>query len=196
LGFKPNLTARDHQIRDRRPLAPNPHTAVRPHRRAACGWLFQPLPRGFGCPTAIGKKNWLFFGEAETGERGPILYPIIEACRMRQIDPWESLRDVPTRLPTGMQAQTPGRRRCILALFELKDRTLRHQGQLQLQNQPAARGWPQGDHPGHGSSQRHLGNDGVGVEELHGHCSGPCHIPPLDKANNERQLRSVCIRVM
>ena len=50
-------------------------------------------------PTAIGKKNWLFVGEAEAGERGAILYTIIESCRRRKIDPYAYLRDVLTRLP-------------------------------------------------------------------------------------------------
>ena len=51
-------------------------------------------------PTAIGKKNWLFIGEAEAGQRSAILYTIIEACRRRGIDPWTYLRDVLTRLPS------------------------------------------------------------------------------------------------
>jgi len=50
-------------------------------------------------PTAIGKKNWLFFGEADAGERSAILYTIIESCRRRGIDPFAYLRDVFTRLP-------------------------------------------------------------------------------------------------
>jgi transposase len=50
-------------------------------------------------PTAIGKKNWLFIGEAEAGERGAILYTIIESCRRRGIDPHAYLHDVLTRLP-------------------------------------------------------------------------------------------------
>ena len=50
-------------------------------------------------PTAIGKKNWLFIGAAEAGERSAIIYTIIESCRRRQIDPWTYLRDVFTRLP-------------------------------------------------------------------------------------------------
>jgi transposase len=28
-------------------------------------------------PTALGKKNWLFFGDAEAGERSAIIYSII-----------------------------------------------------------------------------------------------------------------------
>jgi transposase len=51
-------------------------------------------------PTAVGKKNWLFIGEAGAGERGAIIYTIIEACRRRQIDPFAYLRDVFTRLPS------------------------------------------------------------------------------------------------
>ena len=51
-------------------------------------------------PTAIGKKNWLFIGEAGAGQRSAILYTIIEACRSRGIDPQSYLRDVLTRLPT------------------------------------------------------------------------------------------------
>jgi transposase len=50
-------------------------------------------------PTALGKKNWLFFGAAQAGERSAIIYTIIESCRRRQIDPWSYLRDVLTRLP-------------------------------------------------------------------------------------------------
>ena len=51
-------------------------------------------------PSAIGKKNWLFIGEAEAGERSAILYTIIESCRRHAIDPYAYLRDVLTRLPT------------------------------------------------------------------------------------------------
>jgi transposase len=50
-------------------------------------------------PTAIGKKNWLFIGEADAGQRSAILYTIIESCRRRSIDPYAYLRDVLTRLP-------------------------------------------------------------------------------------------------
>ena len=51
-------------------------------------------------PTAVGKKNWLFFGDAEAGHRSAILYTIIESCRGRGIDPYAYLRDVLTRLPS------------------------------------------------------------------------------------------------
>ena len=51
-------------------------------------------------PTAIGKKNWLFIGEAGAGQRGAILYSLIESCRRRGIDPLAYLRDVLSRLPS------------------------------------------------------------------------------------------------
>jgi|HubBroStandDraft_6_1064221.scaffolds.fasta_scaffold86364_2 transposase len=50
-------------------------------------------------PTALGKKNWLFLGDADAGERGAILYTVIESCRRRGIDPYAYLKDVLTRLP-------------------------------------------------------------------------------------------------
>lgn len=58
-------------------------------------------------PTAIGKKNWLFVGEADAGERSAILYTIIESCRRREIDPYAYLRDVLTRLPKMTNRQIP-----------------------------------------------------------------------------------------
>jgi transposase len=51
-------------------------------------------------PTAIGKKNWLFVGQAEAGQRGAILYTLVENCRRRGLDPYTYLRDVLTKLPT------------------------------------------------------------------------------------------------
>ena len=50
-------------------------------------------------PTAIGKKNWLFMGDADAGDRSAIIYTIVECCRRRGLDPAAYLRDVLTRLP-------------------------------------------------------------------------------------------------
>ena len=58
-------------------------------------------------PTAVGKKNWLFIGEAEAGHRGAILYTLVESCRRRDIDPQAYLRDVLTRLPKMTTSQIP-----------------------------------------------------------------------------------------
>ena len=56
-------------------------------------------------PTAIGKKNWLFIGDADAGQRGAILYTLIENCHRRGIDPYAYLRDVLTKLPTMTNRQ-------------------------------------------------------------------------------------------
>ena len=50
-------------------------------------------------PTALGKKNWLFVGEAGSGENSAIIFTVIESCRRRGLDPYAYLRDVLTRLP-------------------------------------------------------------------------------------------------
>jgi transposase len=54
-------------------------------------------------PSAVGKKNWLFFGDAEAGETSAILYTVIESARRRGINPHAYLRDVLTRLPSMKQ---------------------------------------------------------------------------------------------
>jgi hypothetical protein len=56
-------------------------------------------------PTAIGKKNWLFIGEAQAGDRSAIIYTVIESCRRRGLDPYAYLRDVVTRLPFATNQQ-------------------------------------------------------------------------------------------
>jgi transposase len=58
-------------------------------------------------PTALGKKNWLFVGEADAGDRGAILYTIIESCRRRGVEPFAYLKDVLTRLPQMTNKQLP-----------------------------------------------------------------------------------------
>jgi transposase len=58
-------------------------------------------------PTALGKKNWLFMGDADAGDRGAILYTVIESCRRRGIDPYGYLKDVLTRLPRMTNHQIP-----------------------------------------------------------------------------------------
>jgi len=58
-------------------------------------------------PTAIGKKNWLFIGQAEAGERSAIIYTVIESCRRRGLNPYTYLREVLTRLPRMTNKQIP-----------------------------------------------------------------------------------------
>jgi len=82
-------------------------------------WLAVSAPTGgSGCPTAIGKKNWLFIGHPKAGQRSAILYTIIEPersgdrlpkaarrasvasqnCRLCGINPLEYLCDVMPRI--------------------------------------------------------------------------------------------------
>ncbi|MDA7526190.1 transposase [Verrucomicrobiales bacterium] len=52
-------------------------------------------------PTAVGKKNWLFIGRGDTGDRSAIIYSILESCRRRGIDPHAYLTDILERLPNA-----------------------------------------------------------------------------------------------
>lgn len=58
-------------------------------------------------PTALGKKNWLFIGEADAGDRSAIIYTVIESCRRRALNPYDYLKDVLTRLPQMKIQQVP-----------------------------------------------------------------------------------------
>ena len=57
--------------------------------------------------TAIGKKNWLFVGEADAGQRCAIINTLIECCSRRGLDPYNYLRQVLTRLPNMTNHQIP-----------------------------------------------------------------------------------------
>ena len=50
-------------------------------------------------PSAIGKKNWLFIGHPDAGDRSAIIYSIVVSCQRRGIDPLKYLRDVLSHLP-------------------------------------------------------------------------------------------------
>ncbi len=51
-------------------------------------------------PSAIGKKNWLFIGHPNAGQRSAIIYSIVVSCQRHGKDPLAYLRDVLKRLPT------------------------------------------------------------------------------------------------
>jgi hypothetical protein len=51
-------------------------------------------------PTALGKKNWMFIGHPDAGERSAVIYSIIVSCRRFGKDPFLYLRDVFAKLPT------------------------------------------------------------------------------------------------
>jgi transposase len=40
------------------------------------------------------KKNWLFFGDAQAGNRSVVLYTIVKCCRRRGVEPFAYLRDL------------------------------------------------------------------------------------------------------
>jgi hypothetical protein len=50
-------------------------------------------------PSCIGKKNWLFIGHPDAGQRSAILYSLIVSCQRHGKNPLAYLRDVLTRLP-------------------------------------------------------------------------------------------------
>jgi len=50
-------------------------------------------------PTALGKKNWLFFGSEEAGQRSAVMYTLIENCRLHEVEPYAYLKDVLEQLP-------------------------------------------------------------------------------------------------
>ena len=58
-------------------------------------------------PTAIGKKNWLFFGSPESGQDSAILYSLIETCRKIDINPADYLQELFDALPTMEQKEIP-----------------------------------------------------------------------------------------
>jgi hypothetical protein len=65
-------------------------------------------------PSAIGKKNWLFIGHPDAGQRSAIIYSIVVSCRRHGKDAHAYLRDVLTRLPAmsnrdDLDALTPAR---------------------------------------------------------------------------------------
>jgi transposase len=51
-------------------------------------------------PSALGKKNWLFVGHPEAGQRMAVLYSIILSCIRHGKEPLAYMRDVLSRLPS------------------------------------------------------------------------------------------------
>jgi len=50
-------------------------------------------------PSALGKKNWLFIGHPDAGQRSAIIYSIVVSCQRHGLDPLVYVRDVLQRLP-------------------------------------------------------------------------------------------------
>ena len=56
-------------------------------------------------PSALGKKNFLFFGHPEAGERSAVIYTLLGSCRRHGVNPFDYLKDLFTRLPSAKITQ-------------------------------------------------------------------------------------------
>ena len=54
-------------------------------------------------PLVVGRKNWLFVGSQQAGERAAVIMSLIESAKLNGHDPWAYLKDVLERLPTLKQ---------------------------------------------------------------------------------------------
>ena len=79
------------------------------HQRYAFTRLDNNLVENAIRPSAIGKKNWLFIGHPDAGQRSAIIYSIVVSCQRHRKDPLAYLRDVLKRLPamTNQEDLTP-----------------------------------------------------------------------------------------
>jgi hypothetical protein len=59
-------------------------------------------------PSALGKKNFLFFGHPEAGERRAVIYSLLGSCRRHGVNPFDYLKDLFTRLPAAKITQIKG----------------------------------------------------------------------------------------
>jgi len=56
-------------------------------------------------PSALGKKNYLFIGHPEAGERSAVIYTLLGSCRRHGLNPFVYLKDLFTRLPAAKITQ-------------------------------------------------------------------------------------------
>ena len=56
-------------------------------------------------PWALGRKNWLFAGSLESGQRAANVMSLIQSARLNGLDPYAYLADVLRRLPTHLDSQ-------------------------------------------------------------------------------------------
>ena len=54
-------------------------------------------------PLVVGRKNWLFVGSQQAGERAAAIMSLIESAKLNGHDPWAYMKDVLERLPTLKQ---------------------------------------------------------------------------------------------
>jgi len=51
-------------------------------------------------PVALGRRNWLFAGSQEGGERAAVCYTLVNSCKVAGVDPFAYLKDVLERVST------------------------------------------------------------------------------------------------
>ena len=56
-------------------------------------------------PWALGRKNWLFAGSLESGQRSANVMSLVQSARLNGLDPYAYLADVLRRLPTHPDSQ-------------------------------------------------------------------------------------------
>ena len=54
---------------------------------------------------AIGRKNWMFAGSDEGGKRAAAIYSILETCKQNDVNTFDYIKDVLTRLPSAKQSE-------------------------------------------------------------------------------------------
>ena len=54
-------------------------------------------------PLVVGRKNWLFVGSSQAGERAATIMSLVESAKLNGHDPWAYMKDVLERLPTFNQ---------------------------------------------------------------------------------------------
>lgn len=58
-------------------------------------------------PLALGRRNWLFVGSRDAGERTANIMSLIESAKLKGHDPWAYLKNVLERLPTLLARDLP-----------------------------------------------------------------------------------------
>jgi transposase len=53
-------------------------------------------------PIAVGRKNWTFAGSDRGGSAAAVMYSLIETCKLNNVNPYDYLRDILTRLPNTL----------------------------------------------------------------------------------------------
>jgi transposase len=50
-------------------------------------------------PVALGRKNYMFAGSHEGAKRAAMIYSLLSSCKKNEVDPYQWLKDVITRMP-------------------------------------------------------------------------------------------------